>query len=139
MSSAPKSARRIRRSESRSSCRNFFFSSRRRHTRLQGDWSSDVCSSDLEDEAKLAALEADYPKAEGFEPHCIANGLEVVPWVRLHAPDLILLDLMLPGRDGLDICRDLRTFTDVPVIMVTARVEEIDRLIGLDVGADDYV
>jgi len=93
----------------------------------------------VEDETKLAALEADYLKAEGFEPHCIANGLEVVPWVRSHAPDLILLDLMLPGRDGLDICRELRTFTDVPIVMVTARVEEIDRLIGLDLGADDYV
>jgi len=93
----------------------------------------------VEDEAKLAALEADYLKAEGFEPHCIANGLEVVPWVRAHAPDLILLDLMLPGRDGLDLCRELRTFSDVPIVMVTARVEEIDRLIGLDLGADDYV
>jgi len=93
----------------------------------------------VEDEAKLAALEADYLRAEGFEPHSIANGLEVVPWVRAHAPDLILLDLMLPGRDGLDICRELRTFSDVPIVMVTARVEEIDRLIGLDLGADDYV
>jgi two-component system, OmpR family, response regulator BaeR len=93
----------------------------------------------VEDETKLAALEADYLRAEGFEPHCIANGLEVVPWVRTHTPDLILLDLMLPGRDGLDICRELRTFSDVPIVMVTARVEEIDRLIGLDLGADDYV
>jgi two-component system response regulator BaeR len=93
----------------------------------------------VEDEAKLAALEADYLRAEGFEAHCIANGLEVVPWVRAHAPDLILLDLMLPGRDGLEICRELRTFSDVPIVMVTARVEEIDRLIGLDLGADDYV
>jgi len=63
----------------------------------------------------------------------------VVPWVRAQAPDLILLDLMLPGRDGLEICRDLRSFSDVPIIMVTAKVEEIDRLIGLDLGADDYV
>jgi two-component system response regulator BaeR len=93
----------------------------------------------VEDEAKLAALEADYLKAAGFEPHCIANGLEVVPWVRANPPDLILLDLMLPGRDGLDICRELRGFTDVPIVMVTARVEEIDRLVGLDLGADDYV
>jgi two-component system response regulator BaeR len=93
----------------------------------------------VEDEPKLAALEADYLKSEGYETHCIANGLEAVPWVRANAPDLILLDLMLPGRDGLEICRDVRSFSDVPIVMVTARVEEIDRLVGLDLGADDYV
>jgi len=93
----------------------------------------------VEDEPKLAALEADYLKAAGFDTHCIADGRDVVSWVRTQAPDLVLLDLMLPGRDGLDICRELRTFTDVPIVMVTAKVEEIDRLIGLDLGADDYV
>jgi two-component system response regulator BaeR len=98
----------------------------------------------VEDEPKLAALEADYLKAAGFETHTIADGREVVPWVRANSPDLILLDLMLPGRDGLDICRELRAakeehIRDVPIIMVTAKVEEIDRLIGLDLGADDYV
>jgi two-component system, OmpR family, response regulator BaeR len=93
----------------------------------------------VEDEPKLAALEADYLKSQGYETHCIGDGLEVVPWVRAHAPDLILLDLMLPGRDGLEICRELRSFTDIPIVMVTAKVEEIDRLVGLDLGADDYV
>jgi len=93
----------------------------------------------VEDEPKLAALVADYLKADGFAAHIIGDGLEVVPWVRGNSPDLILLDLMLPGRDGLEICRDLRAFTDVPIVMVTARVEEIDRLVGLDAGADDYV
>ena len=93
----------------------------------------------VEDEPKLAALEADYLKAAGFDTHIIGDGREVVAWVRSHAPDLILLDLMLPGRDGVDICRDLRSFSDVPIVMVTAKVEEIDRLIGLDSGADDYV
>ena len=93
----------------------------------------------VEDEPKLAALEADYLKAAGFETHVIGDGREVVDWVRAHAPDLILLDLMLPGRDGLEICRDVRAFSDVPIIMVTAKVEEVDRLIGLDAGADDYV
>jgi two-component system response regulator BaeR len=93
----------------------------------------------VEDEPKLAALEADYLKSEGYETHCIANGLDAVPWVRDNAPDLILLDLMLPGRDGLEICRDVRSFSDVPIVMVTAKVEEIDRLVGLDLGADDYV
>jgi len=93
----------------------------------------------VEDEPKLAALEADYLKSQGYDTHCIADGAEVVPWVRANPPDLILLDLMLPGRDGLEVCRELRTFTDVPIVMVTARVEEIDRLVGLDLGADDYV
>ena len=93
----------------------------------------------VEDEPKLAALEADYLKAAGFETHVIGDGREVVDWVRAHAPDLMLLDLMLPGRDGLEICREIRAFSDVPIVMVTAKVEEIDRLIGLDSGADDYV
>lgn len=93
----------------------------------------------VEDEPKLAALEADYLRAAGYDTHCIGNGTDVVPWVRTSPPDLILLDLMLPGRDGLEICRELRTFSDVPIVMVTAKVEEIDRLIGLDLGADDYV
>ena len=93
----------------------------------------------VEDEPKLAALEADYLKAAGFDTHVIGDGAEVVDWVRAQAPDLMLLDLMLPGRDGLEICRDVRAFSDVPIIMVTAKVEEIDRLIGLDAGADDYV
>jgi len=93
----------------------------------------------VEDEPKLAALEADYLKAAGFKVHCIDNGLAVVPWVRANRPALVLLDLMLPGRDGLDICRELRSFSDLPIVIVTAKVEEIDRLVGLDLGADDYV
>jgi two-component system response regulator BaeR len=93
----------------------------------------------VEDEPKLAALEADYLRSAGYDPHVIADGAEVVPWVRANPPDLILLDLMLPGRDGLDVCKELRSFSDVPIVMVTAKVEEIDRLIGLDLGADDYV
>jgi two-component system response regulator BaeR len=93
----------------------------------------------VEDEPKLAALVEDYLKASDYGTHVIGDGLAVVPWVRDNKPDLILLDLMLPGRDGLEICRELRTFSDVPIVMVTARVEEVDRLVGLDAGADDYV
>ena len=59
--------------------------------------------------------------------------------MRTNPPDLVLLDLMLPGRDGIDICREIRTFSSVPIIMMTARVEEIDRLLGLELGADDYI
>jgi len=93
----------------------------------------------VEDEPKLASLLADYLRASSFEPHCLENGMDVVPWVREHRPDLILLDLMLPGRDGVEICADIRTFSTVPIIMVTARIEEIDRLLGLEIGADDYI
>jgi two-component system response regulator BaeR len=93
----------------------------------------------VEDEPKLAALVADYLKAAGYEAHCIENGLEAVPWVKSNAPDLMVLDLMLPGRGGLEICKEVRTFSDLPIIMVTARVEEVDRLIGLEAGADDYL
>jgi two-component system response regulator BaeR len=93
----------------------------------------------VEDEQKLAQLLADYLKAAGYATHRIAEGAPVVDWVRANAPALILLDLMLPGRDGLDICREIRGFSAVPIIMTTARVEEIDRLLGLELGADDYV
>lgn len=93
----------------------------------------------VEDEPKLASLVADYLKAAGYEAHCIDNGLEVIAWVKSQAPDLIVLDLMLPGRGGLEICKEVRSFSDLPIIMVTARVEEVDRLIGLEAGADDYL
>jgi two-component system response regulator BaeR len=93
----------------------------------------------VEDEAKLAALLADYLGAAGFRTNIITNGLAAIPELRAEQYDLVLLDLMLPGRDGLEICRELRTFSDTPVIMVTARVEEIDRLLGLELGADDYI
>jgi two-component system response regulator BaeR len=93
----------------------------------------------VEDESKLARLEADYLQAAGFACTILDGGFEVVPWLSRHRPDLVLLDLMLPGRDGLDLCREIRTFSAVPIIMVTARIEEIDRLLGLELGADDYI
>ncbi|MBF6646987.1 response regulator [Methylobacter sp. BlB1] len=93
----------------------------------------------VEDEEKLARLEADYLHNAGFETFCLADGLAVVPWLKENSVDLILLDLMLPGRDGLDLCRDIRRFSSVPIIMVTARIEEVDRLLGLELGADDYI
>jgi DNA-binding response OmpR family regulator len=67
------------------------------------------------------------------------TGGDVVDWIREHKPDLMLLDLMLPERDGMSICKEIRTFSDVPIMMVTARVDEIDRLLGLELGADDYI
>lgn len=93
----------------------------------------------VEDEERLARLVADYLTAAGYQSHILGEGTAVADWVRAHQPALVVLDLMLPGRDGLDVCRDLRAFSAVPIIMVTARVEEIDRLLGLELGADDYV
>ncbi len=93
----------------------------------------------VEDEPKIAELLADYLRAAGHNPRTLADGRDVVPAVRAKQPDVILLDLMLPGRDGIDICRELRSFTQVPIIMVTAKVEEVDRLLGLELGADDYI
>ena len=93
----------------------------------------------VEDEEKLARLLADYLNQSGFETQWLADGLAVVPWVRSHMPDLILLDLMLPGKDGLEICKEIRSFSTVSIIMITARIEEIDRLLGLELGADDYI
>jgi len=93
----------------------------------------------VEDEPKLASLEADYLHHAGFQTHCLSQGLAVVPWLKDNGADLVLLDLMVPGRDGLDICRDIRSFSQVPIIIVTARIEEIDRLLGLEMGADDYI
>lgn len=93
----------------------------------------------VEDEHKLAQLEADYLRHAGMETHCLSDGLAVVPWLKDNMVDLVLLDLMVPGRDGLDICRDIRRFSQVPIIIVTARIEEVDRLLGLEMGADDYI
>ena len=93
----------------------------------------------VEDEAKIAGVLRDYLEQAGFAVSWLADGTAAVLRVREERPDLILLDLMLPGRDGMEICKEIRTFSSVPVIMVTARVEEIDRLLGLELGADDYV
>lgn len=93
----------------------------------------------VEDERRLAELHRDYLNQAGFETECIADGLTVIPWIRENKPDLVLLDLMLPGKDGLEICKEIRVFSFVPIIMVTARIEEIDRLLGLEFGADDYI
>jgi len=93
----------------------------------------------VEDEPKLASLESDYLTQSGYETEIIDNGLEVVPYVKSTPPNLILLDLMLPGKDGMEICKEIRQFSNIPIIMITARVEEIDRLLGLELGADDYI
>lgn len=93
----------------------------------------------VEDEPKIAALLADYLAASGYRASVLGTGEGAVEWIRAHAPDAVLLDVMLSGSDGFAICRGVRAFSNVPILMVTARVEEIDRLLGLELGADDYI
>ena len=93
----------------------------------------------VEDEEKIASLLRDYLEQAGYATHWLADGDQVIDWVRENRPDLISLDIMLPGKDGIAICREIRSFSNAPIIVVTARIEEIDRLLGLELGADDYV
>lgn len=93
----------------------------------------------VEDEPKLVELLTLYLEAAGYECHAIYDGNKVEDALTTFKPDLMLLDLMLPGKDGLTICKELRQHSQLPVIMVTAKVEEIDRLLGLELGADDYL
>jgi two-component system, OmpR family, response regulator BaeR len=93
----------------------------------------------VEDEPELAALVADYARAAGYLPTVFDDGALALEAIRAEAPALVVLDLMLPGLDGLSLCRAVRSFSEVPIVMVTARVEEIDRLLGLESGADDYL
>lgn len=93
----------------------------------------------VEDEPKLAQLLADYLQQAGYTTHCIDDGNAVIERVKSHPPAAMLLDIMLPGRDGISLCREIREFSELPILMVTARVDEIDRLLGLELGADDYI
>jgi len=93
----------------------------------------------VDDEPKIVKQARDYLEKGGFRVVTTADGKRALVVARNERPDLIVLDLNLPGMDGLDVCRALRRESDVPIIMLTARVEETDRLIGLELGADDYV
>jgi len=93
----------------------------------------------IDDEAQIVKLARDYLERAGFRVLSAGDGNAGLAAARRERPDLIVLDLMLPGMDGLDVCRTLRRESDVPIIMLTARVEEADRLIGLELGADDYI
>ena len=93
----------------------------------------------VEDDPKIAALLADYLLAAGYDVRIFVDGRSVVDTVRSAPPDAMILDLMLPVSDGMTICAAVRTFSAVPILMLTARVEERDMVTGLDRGADDYV
>lgn len=93
----------------------------------------------VEDETELAALVGSYLERAGFEVTLCSDGVQAVTQVREVDPDVIVLDLGLPGLDGVEVCRQVRTFSDAYVVMLTARSDEVDTLIGLSVGADDYM
>ena len=93
----------------------------------------------VEDDARIAQLLLDYLRNDGHQAQALADGAMALSEIRQAPPDLLILDLMLPGLDGVSLCRAVRCFSDLPILMVTARVDEVDRLLGLDTGADDYV
>ena len=93
----------------------------------------------IDDEPKIVEICSDYLHASGFDVITAEDGLKGLALVRSQKPDLIVLDLMMPNMDGLDFCRSLRRESNIPIIMLTARIEEMDKLIGLELGADDYI
>ncbi|MDG2176865.1 MAG: response regulator [Gammaproteobacteria bacterium] len=93
----------------------------------------------VEDETKIASLLNDYLVESGFESTVLYNGEDVEDWLTNNSTNIMLLDLMLPGKNGVEICKDVRKSSSLPIIMITAKVEEIDRLLGLELGADDYI
>lgn len=93
----------------------------------------------VDDEQSLAKIVASFLSREGYQVRCAFDGLTALDEARAWEPDVVVLDLMLPGLDGVEVCRQLRTFSDSYVIMLTARTDEVDKLVGLGVGADDYM
>lgn len=93
----------------------------------------------VEDDERLAALTSDYLKANGIAVTVVANGNEAIRRIPSEQPDLVVLDLMLPGADGLTVCREVRRDFRNPILMLTARTDDMDQILGLEMGADDYV
>ncbi|MFZ5863908.1 MAG: response regulator [Nitrospirota bacterium] len=93
----------------------------------------------VEDDPKTSNLLKVYLEREGYHTRSATDGAQAVEIAQRHAPALIILDLMIPKLDGLEVCRRIRQTSDVPILMLTARVEEVDKLVGLSIGADDYV
>ena len=93
----------------------------------------------VEDDRKSSDLLLNYLRASGYEATSAYDGRDALRMIKERAPDAVLLDWMLPGLDGIGVCKAVRAFSDVPILMLTARIDEVDRLLGLDTGADDYV
>jgi two-component system response regulator BaeR len=93
----------------------------------------------VEDDRKISDLLMNYLRASGFEAEAVYDGRDALRMIQDQAPDAVVLDWMLPGLDGIGVCQAVRAFSEVPILMLTARIDEVDRLLGLDTGADDYV
>ena len=117
--------------------RTLFINNKRHMTTLTNRWEKTILV--IEDDESVSQLIRLYLAHEGYRAVSAKNGIKGLNLARSEDPDLVLLDLNLPGLDGAEICRSLRVDSDVPIIMVTARVDEDERLEGLDLGADDYV
>ena len=93
----------------------------------------------VEDDDSLAVWIADYLTSQGYEITVASNGIDAVTMIKEDNPDLVVLDITLPGKDGFDVCREVRQFYSHPILMMTARIEETDEVLGLELGANDYV
>src|SRR5687768_5246710 len=93
----------------------------------------------VDDDAEIRTLLSEYLQRNGYRVSTAADGKSMLAALEAKTPDLIVLDLMMPGEDGLTLCRDLRSKSSIPIIMLTARGEETDRIVGLEMGADDYL
>lgn len=93
----------------------------------------------VEDDERLAVLTKEYLQANGMQVNVVGDGLSAIRLIRREQPDLVVLDLMLPGADGLAVCREVRTDFRNPILMLTARTDDMDQVLGLEIGADDYV
>jgi len=93
----------------------------------------------VEDDRKISDLLQNYLRASGYQAEAAYDGRDALRQIERQVPDAVILDWMLPGLDGISVCKAVRAFSDVPILMLTARIDEVDRLLGLDTGADDYV
>jgi len=93
----------------------------------------------VEDDVALSDLTRQYLTREGFEVQTVADGLQAPDRIQAWAPDLVILDIMLPGQDGLEVCRQIQRFYQGPILFLTARGESLDEILGLELGADDYL
>ncbi|MEE9423911.1 MAG: response regulator transcription factor [Methylococcales bacterium] len=93
----------------------------------------------VEDDASLSEWMCDYLTTQGYEVTLADNGNEAIELIKSDVPDMVILDVMLPGKDGFDVCKEVRSFYSNPILMLTARTEEIDEILGIELGADDYL